>query len=128
MHPVGLYCTVTFKFIIVHLVSLKYIKGSVLTCQLYFVILSAFYIHLLSSVPSVGLSVWFSYLVFQQFIQSITQHMLVISIKKLATCFGSLNHPQANFSKQSIGTVHSARAHAVGSHSVRTHLTNLTNE
>jgi len=26
---------------------------------------------------------------------------LVINIKYLATCFGSLNHPQANFSKHS---------------------------
>jgi len=29
---------------------------------------------------------------------------LVINIKNLATCFGSLNHPQANFSKHSTGT------------------------
>jgi hypothetical protein len=39
-----------------------------------------------------------------QFIQSTTQHTLAISIKNLATCFGSLNHPQANFSKHSTGT------------------------
>jgi hypothetical protein len=30
--------------------------------------------------------------------------MLVINIKNLATCFGSLNHPEANFSKNSTGT------------------------
>jgi hypothetical protein len=40
----------------------------------------------------------------QQFIQSTTQHVLVISIKILATRFGLLNHPQASFSKHSTGT------------------------
>jgi len=29
---------------------------------------------------------------------------LVINIKNLVTCFGSLNHPQANFSKHCTGT------------------------
>jgi len=33
-----------------------------------------------------------------------TQYILVINIKNLATCFGSLNHPQASFSKHSTGT------------------------
>jgi len=31
----------------------------------------------------------------QQFIQSTIQHILVTNIKNMATCFGSLNHPQA---------------------------------
>ena len=37
-----------------------------------------------------------------------TQHILVINIKNLATYFSSLNHPQANFSKHSTGTFTSA--------------------
>jgi len=36
--------------------------------------------------------------ILQQFIQSVTQNILVMNIKNLATYFGSLNHPQANFS------------------------------
>jgi hypothetical protein len=44
--------------------------------------------------------------------QSITQHILVINIKNLATCFGSLNHLQA--SSQNTVLEHSASAHTMG--------------
>jgi len=44
--------------------------------------------------------------------------MLVINIKILATRFGSLNHSQASFSKHNTGTVHSASARSMGSHTV----------
>ena len=41
---------------------------------------------------------------------------MIINIKNMATCFGSLNHPQTN--SQNTVLVHSASAHIVGSHTV----------
>jgi hypothetical protein len=46
--------------------------------------------------------------IIKYFVQSITQHILVINIKNLATCFGSLKHPQAN--SQNTIQVHQAIA------------------
>ena len=43
--------------------------------------------------------------IIQQFIQSTLQHISVISIKNLPTCFGSLSHPETNFSNHSTGRV-----------------------
>jgi hypothetical protein len=43
-----------------------------------------------------------------------TQHILVISIKNSATCFGSLSHHQA----KTIVLVHSVSAYTMGSHNI----------